>query len=127
MKTKYRFKTRQAAEDAHLETDRLLTMTRIALIALENGEFTWTERFQADNGAWFQAGFARPGSPSGGYLLWREHHPVNKRISVNAHYADDFVRDMGAQQRWVTDDETRCFWDCFESVRSMYQKAVAAA
>jgi hypothetical protein len=129
MARKYRFPDRRTAEAEVTRLEQELTLHRISLDCLLRDEVTWTKRFTAPSGAWFQMGIARASAAHGGLVLSREYYPSNCKPSQNAHWADTWIRNMSEHfSTFVgSDAETRTFYECFLALRAIYNQATKAA
>src|SRR5437016_2754880 len=126
---KYRFKDRKTAEAELARAELTLTLHRITLDCLLREEYTFTERFTADNGAWFQMGIARANGPHGGVVLLRESYPSNPGPSQDAHWAESWLAEVGSAlaRNPPLDSESTKFRECFYAVRELHNQLSKAA
>jgi hypothetical protein len=83
---KYRFATRQAAEEAQHKASLDAQCNGVCLAELANGNVHWIKRGN------YSAGIVRPDSPTGGYMILR-YSKRGERPSTTAHWLSDWHWD----------------------------------
>lgn len=83
---KYRFATRQAAEDAERKSGENAHVSEYCLTAVIAGDVHWLKRGR------YSAGIINPESATGGYLVIR-YDQRGEKPWASAHYLDHWVND----------------------------------